>query len=223
MARPDMQFLESGAPGSYQWFSAIEGINDVFNYSIGFACAHALAAKIPNAAVLRFPWPNDLPTDVPDEAQQYGCVWLREENEQDLSPSSRVLSFSGACSAKEWADGEFLGLESAVVCEMRAPSSAQEESLHRMIVQFARSLPWMPSIDDAVPALPSSSSSALRVVQKFTKALGKMNGSPRAHASAWPLIESSEPCFAPLWSDKDARALQQSTQPVQSNRSTRRI
>lgn len=210
MTRPDMLYAENDSPDHEDWLGIVDRTNDLLNYNLGFACAQALSSVIPGSCVMLFPWPDDIPTRNPDPSQRYACLWLREEGE-DFTGESSVLSLSGVCSAKEWADGEFLNLEQASVCDTVAPQSRNEASLHRIIVKLSLALPWMPEISGH-SFVSIGHGEVKNILQKISVGLKEVKeGELRAHHPCWTEIEQSVPYFA---SDLDANSLNLSTPAV---------
>ena len=235
-----MAYVKSDAPGADEWCVLVDRINDVFNYSLPHAAAHALAAQCPGSKVVVFPWPLDAPNKTPDPAQFYACVWLAKPGENALGDASDFLCFSGVCRATDWADSEGFSLHEAVVVDAMPPRNEGEQSLHRMIVRTAQSLPWMPAFStlhaDALPQL-----MVHEIVTGFEDTISQLTSArdwgtvlDRAHRADHQFVSPSGWSCSPLWADMeratplfaaslDASELEDDTPKIAASRHQRRI
>lgn len=235
-----MAYVKSDAPGADEWCTLVDQINDVFNYSLAHATAHALSAQWPGSKVVSFPWPLDVPNQTPDPAQHYACVWLPHPGEEVLTETSNFLCLSGVCHAGSWTESEGLRLFEGVVVDAVPPRKGGEESLHRMIVRTAQALPWMPALP-ALSLVISTPPTVQEIVDQFGYTIARMKSerdwgavldrvidaapnfpSSRDWASSclWVEMEKSIPLFA---SSIHASELEDATPKVAVGHAKRRI
>jgi hypothetical protein len=217
-----MIYLESDTHGADEWCMVVDAVNDVFNYQLGFVAAQALSSVIPHSKVIEFPWPQDIPKATPNPAQVYACVWLPLEGEQSPGERSQFLCFSGVCIAQEWLSQEGFTLSQAAVADDCAPLTPAEESLRRMMLRLAQSLPWMPELPGVEP-LGCSVHDMEAIVKLFAGVLkndGKDAKGSWDHLPAWQSMENEVRVFA---APRQALALNENTQPPARLRSAHRL
>ena len=215
-----MAYVNSNAPGADEWCVLVDRVNDVFNYSLAHAAAHALSAQWPGSKVVKFPWPLDNPNQSPDPAQQYACVWLPKPGEDSPREDSDFLCISGVCRAGPWCDSEGLRLHEGLVVDPAPPLSEGEQSLHRMTASLAHWLPWMPDAP-AFSGTVQPQSVVEEVVAWFENTISQLKPSHDWGSSPlWSVMERSIPLFAaPL----DAGELEEATPKIAAGRHQRRI
>lgn len=141
--RPDTQYAHSNG----EWVEIVDAINDVFNYSLAFPVAKALAANAPGAKVASFPLPADWPRREGDP-RRFAFVWMPAKGEVSLSEKSNIITASGQMKAGDWAQEEGYNLIDATIED--PPNTLN--SCQRVLFGMVSRLPWFKSVfQDAPP------------------------------------------------------------------------